>query len=68
MRLNKRTLRHVKIHHGGFNLGMPQQIFDCNDVQSVFNQMRGIGMTKGMNSDTFGNAGCCYGLPHEPGT
>jgi len=47
MSLNQGTMSYMQVNHGGFNFGMSQQVFDSNDIQSIFNQMCSVRMTKG---------------------
>jgi len=62
--VHSRTIHHMGIDHGGGHVCMPQQFLDGADICSVFQQMGGEGVTKGMAAGLFGET-CLPGRrPH----
>jgi hypothetical protein len=38
------TIQHMRIHHGGFHIFVPEKLLDRPDVVALLQQMRGKGM------------------------
>ena len=45
---------------------MPQQLFKCNYIHSIFEQMTGIAMTKGVHAYYFFNTSLFSNPVHSP--
>ena len=60
------VLCHVQVHHRGLDALMPQQFFDGDDVQPVFQQVGGIGVAQGVHRDVFFDAGRLGSLLYSP--
>ncbi len=53
----------VEVDHGRFELGMPEVALDETRVHARFEQMGGVGMSQGMDSDAhFGDTGALFGF------
>jgi hypothetical protein len=46
VRLNQWTLGYMKVDHGGGYLSMAKQFFEGYDIEALFKQMCGIGMSQ----------------------
>jgi hypothetical protein len=53
----------VEVDHGRFELGMPEVALDETGIHASFEQMGGVGMSQGMDSDAhFGDTGTLFGF------
>jgi hypothetical protein len=48
VRFYQGALGNVQVYHGSGNLGMPQEVFEGNDVQAFFEQVGCISVTERM--------------------
>ena len=66
MTLPWRDLGNMQIEHRGGNVGMPQQLFDGDDINPIFEQMGRITVPKRMKRNIFFDVRLFQTFPNDP--
>ncbi len=56
-------LRHMQVHHRSLYMGMAQLFFYGNNIYSLFQQMGGKAVPKGVHTSIFSDACFLHGQP-----
>ena len=56
----------MQVNHGGGNAGMAKQFLECNNIESLFQQMCGVGMPQRMKTNHFGDGSFFERFAHHP--
>jgi len=57
---------YIQVDHRCGDISMAKELFHGDDIDSLFKQMRGIAVTKGVQVDFLYNAGCFERFRHQP--
>ena len=56
----------MQVNEGGSEVFMPEELSKGIDIHAIFEQMRGITVSEGMNGSLFIDTSKFKGLPHGP--